>query len=64
MTSASNKDEPKQGIALRSVFEHVACGLGIVASIATGLAPPGSAMQASTALLMGTAFGAAYVLKR
>ena len=51
-------------IDIRKAFEYASCAIGIVASIATGLAEPGSALQATTALTMGSAYGAAYFLKR
>jgi formate/nitrite transporter FocA (FNT family) len=63
-TGTDRSDSSPSKVTLRSVFEHAACGLGIVAAIATGLADQGSALQASSAIVMGTAFGTAYILKR
>jgi hypothetical protein len=62
--STDKGDPPRSPVSLRKVFEYVACAEGIVAGITTGLAPQGSPLQLSCAILMGTAFGAAYLLKR
>ncbi len=65
MNTNMNTDEKKAStFSLRGVFEHAACALGIVAAVATGLAPHDSAFQASTAICMATAFATAYILKR
>lgn len=63
-TKNENNESQPAKISVRKAFERAACVVGIIASVGTGLADPGSSLQVASAILMGTSWGTAYLLKR
>lgn len=62
MSNINRKND--QPLSLRAAFENAAVVIGSAAAVGMGLTPYSSRLQTAAAVLMGVAFGAAYVLKK